>query len=75
MTLLIVTHDAEFAAETADRCGLLFRGRVEAADEVNRFFAGTRYYGTPVARMTRGLLPGCVTVDQAAAEVRDREGI
>ena len=70
VTLLIVTHDAEFAAETADKCGLLFRGRVEAADEVNRFFAGTRYYGTPVSRMTRGLLPGCVTVDGAVAAIR-----
>lgn len=67
MTLLLVTHDAEFAAETADRCGLLFRGRVEAEAEPRAFFLGSGYYGTPVSRMTKGLIPGCVTADEAVS--------
>ena len=70
VTILMVTHDAEFAAETADRCGLLFRGRVEAADEPHAFFAGAGFYGTPVSRMTRGLLAGCLTAEEAAEALR-----
>ena len=74
MTLLLVTHDAEFAAETADRCGLLFRGRVEAAAEPHAFFAGSGYYGTPVSRMTKGLIPGCVMVKEAVSFLREAGG-
>ena len=62
MSMLLVTHDAEFAAETADRCGLLFRGAVEAAGEPHAFFRGASYYAAPAAR----LVPGCVTVAEAA---------
>ncbi len=70
MTVLMVTHDAEFAAETADRCGLLFRGSVEAAEEPHGFFAGGSYYTTPVSRM----IPGCVTVEEAAERLGRRSG-
>lgn len=73
MTLLLVTHDAEFAAETADRCGLLFRGRVEAVEEPGAFFAGASYYGTSVSRMTRGLLPGCATVAEMTAALKRQD--
>ena len=66
ITILMVTHDAEFAAETADRCGLLFRGRVEDEEEPHAFFTGNSYYSTPVSR----LVPGCITVAEAAAELR-----
>lgn len=62
MSMLLVTHDAEFAAETADRCGLLFRGAVEAAGEPHAFFRGASYYAAPAAQ----LVPGCVTVAEAA---------
>ena len=68
MTMLIVTHDAEFAAETADRCGLLFRGSVVAAAEPHAFLAGGSYYTTPVSRM----VPGCVTVAEAAERLKGR---
>ena len=32
MTLLMVTHDVEFAAETADRCALFFDGEILSAE-------------------------------------------
>ncbi len=70
VSILMVTHDPEFAAETADRCGLLFRGRVEAEDAPRAFFSGGSYYVTPVSRMTRGLLPGCLTAADALAAMR-----
>ncbi len=70
ITMLLVTHDPEFAAETADRCALLFRGSVIAPEEPRAFFGGNSYYTTAVSRMTRGLLPGCVTAAEAAEELR-----
>ena len=70
VSILMVTHDPEFAAETADRCGLLFRGRVEAEDAPRAFFSGGSYYVTPASRMTRGLLPGCLTAADALAAMR-----
>ncbi|MBQ9252766.1 MAG: ABC transporter ATP-binding protein [Clostridia bacterium] len=70
MTILMVTHDAEFAAETADRCGLLFRGRLEAVDEPHAFFARGSYYTTPVSR----LAPGCVTVAEAVQTLKREAG-
>ncbi len=74
VTILLVTHDPEFAAETADRCALLFRGSVVSPEEPRRFFGGNSYYTTAVSRMTRGLLPDCVTVEEAAESLRRAEG-
>ncbi len=65
--ILMVTHDAEFAAEASDRCGLLFHGQVEPPEEPHAFFAGGSYYMPPVTRM----IPGCVTVAEAAALLRE----
>ena len=36
MTVLLVTHDVEFAAETADRCALFFDGEILSADRMAR---------------------------------------
>ena len=65
--IVIVTHDTAFAARCADRCLLLFRGQVVAEDVPGAFFGTNLFYTTPISRMTRGLLPGCVTVEDAAA--------
>ncbi|MBR4067478.1 MAG: ATP-binding cassette domain-containing protein [Clostridia bacterium] len=67
--IVIVTHDAVFAADCADRCLLLFRGQVAAEDAPGVFFGTNLFYTTPISRMTRGLLPGCVTVEEAAARL------
>jgi energy-coupling factor transport system ATP-binding protein len=69
MTILIVTHDTAFAARCADRCLLLFRGQVVAEDAPGAFFGTNLFYTTPISRMTRGLLPGCVTEEAAAARL------
>lgn len=74
MTVVIVTHDADFAAETADRCALFFRGSVIVSDEPHRFFSESTFYTTAVSRITRGHIGGCVTVAEAAAKLRKRGG-
>lgn len=67
-TILLVTHDLEFAAENCERCGLLFDGRIAAEDNAVRFFSRNRFYTTAAARLTRGFFSGAVT--SAAARER-----
>ena len=70
MTLVIVTHDVEFAAECADRCCFVFRGQIVSEGRPRAFFRQNNFYTTAVSRMTRGLIDGAVTVEDAASFLR-----
>ena len=67
-TILLVTHDLEFAAQYCDRCGLLFDGKIVAEDDAVEFFSQNRFYTTASARLTRGFFSGAVT----STAVRER---
>ena len=67
VTVAIVTHDTEFAAEIADRTALFFRGEAVSVDTPKRFFSANRFYTTPVSRMTRDYYDMAVTVADAEA--------
>lgn len=67
-TILLVTHDLEFAAQYCDRCGLLFDGKIVAEDNAVEFFSQNRFYTTAAARLTRGFFRGAVT----STAVRER---
>lgn len=67
-TILLVTHDLEFAAQYCDRCGLLFDGKIAAEDNAVEFFSHNRFYTTAAARLTRGFFGGAVT----STAVRER---
>ena len=64
-TIVIVTHDVEFAAEYADRCAMFFDGQIVSCDNRVDFFATNRYYTTATACMTRPYFANAVTVDMA----------
>ena len=66
MTVVIVTHDVEFAALCADRCAMFFRGEITSIDTPRAFFAENNFYTTAVNRMTRGYYDGVVTVPELA---------
>ncbi len=66
VTIVTVTHDVEFAAECADRCGLFFGGRVVSCGTPAEFFSGNSFYTTAASRMTRGYYDRAVTAEQAA---------
>lgn len=70
VTVLMVSHDVEFAARCADRCALLFDGRIAACDSTAKFLSGNRFYTTPAARMTRGLYEDAYTAERAAQLAR-----
>lgn len=58
--VLLVTHDAEFAAKCADRCGLLFNGEVVSEGEPAAFFGENYFYTTPLCRLAKGITEGYV---------------
>lgn len=55
LTVLCVSHDLEFCAEFADRCGLLFDGKIETVAETHHFFKNNLFYTTSLGRMFRFL--------------------
>ena len=63
MSLLIVTHDVEFAALCADQCALFFRGNIISQGTPRAFFGENQFYTTAVSCMTRGYYQQAVTVD------------
>ncbi len=59
--VIMVSHDVEFCAQYAERCGLFFDGSLVTMDAPQPFFAGKSFYTTAANRMARHLLPGAVT--------------
>ncbi len=67
MTILMVTHDVEFAAENADRCALFFDGEILSADVPETFFAENNFYTTAASRMARQFWKNAVTCQQVVS--------
>lgn len=64
VTVLIVTHDVEFAAGVSERCALFFDGEILSADTPGKFFGGNTFYTTAANRMARALCRNAVTCRQ-----------
>lgn len=64
VAVLTVTHDADFAAEVSDRCGLLFDGEMVSEDTPRRFFGDNCFYTTAACRISRERIADTVTCAQ-----------
>lgn len=62
-TVLVVSHDLEFAAAYAHRAGLFFRGRLEGLLPARDFFCQNHFYTTAAQRMSRESIPWAVTAE------------
>ncbi len=67
-TVILVTHDLEFAARYADNAAFLFNGKIAAADSVKKIFSSLDTYTTSLSKLTGGK---AVSVDEI--EVMRRE--
>ena len=63
VTILMVSHDIEFCAEYADRCGLVFDGALTSVDTPRQFFRGKNFYTTSANRMARSKLPEAILAE------------
>ncbi|MFD3259145.1 ABC transporter ATP-binding protein [Paenibacillus lentus] len=61
-TILMVSHDIEFAASYATRCGLLFDGKLAAIEETREFLRNNYFYTTIIHRTAGDLFPGAITM-------------
>lgn len=66
LTIIMVTHDIEFAAKHASRCAMLFEGEVTAEGTPSELFKGNYFYTTAINRATRNQsLPEALTLREA----------
>lgn len=63
ITIIIVTHDVEFAASNGDRCSMFFDGEIISEDTPDIFFALNSFYTTAANRIARHMYPNCVTCE------------
>ena len=52
-TIVLVTHDMEFASSISDRCALIFNGEIVSINEVNKFFKDNSYFTTITNKLTK----------------------
>ena len=67
VSILVVTHDVEFAATYAHRCAMMFDGQILSEDEPHAFFAGNRFYTTEANRIAGEYFPGDITCEEVIA--------
>lgn len=63
ITIVIVTHDIEFAAINADRCALFFDGEITSIDTPREFFSDNNFYTTASSRIARNLYKNAITCE------------
>ena len=75
VTILLITHDVEFAAACADRCALFSHGRIAACDPAADFLFENRFYTTAASRITRSRFIDAYTVDRAVRLIELNGGV
>jgi energy-coupling factor transport system ATP-binding protein len=53
-TIIIITHDTDFAADYSSRAVLMFGGRIVAEGDIYEIMPDAIYYTPQVARMFKG---------------------
>lgn len=66
-SIVIVTHDVEFAAKYASRCAMLFDGGITAEGSPEVFFSANYFYTTAVNRIVRDWLPQALTIEDVTS--------
>lgn len=66
MSVVTITHDLEFAADTTERCALLFNGEIIACSPPREFFSGNIFYTTAANRISRGIIENVIRCEDIA---------
>lgn len=62
-TIVMVSHDVEFASLCADRCGFLFDGAMTSLKSTRDFLKDNNFYTTYWRRCTRHITPCAITYE------------
>lgn len=64
LTIIIVTHDIDFAADISNRCALFFDKQLVATNSPQAFFSKNHFYTTAACRIARHRFLGAITTEQ-----------
>jgi energy-coupling factor transport system ATP-binding protein len=73
ITIIMVTHDVEFAATVSNRCAMLFDGEIISADAPAAFFSDNNFYTTAANRISRHMYCNAITCEDVI-EICKRNG-
>lgn len=65
VSVVLVTHDVEFAAACATRVLLMFAGRIVADGTKHQVLGQSVFYSTQIGKMCRGYVDGVLTLREA----------
>ena len=70
-TIIIVTHDIEFAAEVSSRCSMFFDGNIISIGEPVKFFSENNFYTTSANKISRDILKNIVTYEDIIRNIEN----
>ncbi len=73
ISIIVVSHDIEFASSCADRCAMLFGGEIISEGEPHEFFSQNSFYTTATNKIMRSFDKNIITVDEAISSLIWRE--
>jgi energy-coupling factor transport system ATP-binding protein len=68
-TVIVVTHDVEFAAEFALRAVMMFSGRIVSDGEKHDALGKSVFYSPQIGKMCRGICEGVLTFAEAKDKI------
>ena len=71
ITIVMVSHDVEFCARSADAVSMFFDGQILTTTTPQHFFAQNSFYTTAANRMARHLFPQAVTAEDVVALMKE----
>lgn len=74
-TIVVVTHDLDFAAELSDRCGLFFQNNLLTTAAPKAFFSHHTFYTTAASRISRDIFHSLVTTQQVKEACKAIKGV
>jgi energy-coupling factor transport system ATP-binding protein len=69
-TVVMATHDLEFAARYVDVCSMVFNGEIICTENAKTFFVGNSFYTTSANRISRGIVEDAVTIEDVIERCR-----
>ena len=73
LTIVIVTHDIDFAAVVSDRCGLFFDGHIPAVEEPHCFFMNNHFYTTAANQLAKPVEPRIILTSELLEGIQQKE--
>ncbi|NLK96375.1 MAG: ATP-binding cassette domain-containing protein [Clostridiales bacterium] len=64
VTIIMVTHDVEFAAMVSDTCGMFFDGNIITYNTPEKFFGNNNFYTTSANKISREIFNNAVTIEE-----------